>query len=647
MKNIYKICIALLAIFIFNLTVSATIKENTDTYANDVYVIGSSKFEGNFTITASRAATAGANEAYLQYMIFGNTNFNSNDIKTYYYCALDETWSMVASDGTELVELNKEEKQILENNLDLYYVNNKEKTIEVSFDGVVDDGSITPNAPGARMNFKVEDGKIIVPASWIGGFTFSTNNVIASVDLSKADTEKTEELDNPIIKISPEVSVLSDDEVYVNEELEILFGITSNDYNGVKATVNLIAINGGNSLTANYDKEIVIENISKKATLKFSEVGTYTIKYLISYDNGSVTEVTKIINVLASDTVLKTERGYFSSIQSAIEAGSREITVLKDFNIATQNKIDINNDIIINFNGKTVTANANTGKYAEPAILIASGNGGKIIFKNGSLVRTEDSPYGVIQIGQLAGKGKENTVFDLKGTNIILEKDFTLKVNWYGITVLGSNSTLDVYGTILTDGAYTISGNYSGQYLQNITVNIYDGAKLESTSDSAIYMPSYMNVNIFGGEIIGKTGIGIKLGNLNITGGKITATGDKTPDKNLKPTGNGFNPTGDAIFVEVNDTYYKHYQTNNQIDTQSLNINITGGTITSEKANVIRVYNPTKSTPEFNFDLTKSFGENNTILYNNTKATLIADGVKYANIGNDYNTVVEHFLLKK
>ena len=59
-------------------------------------------------------------------------------------------------------------------------------------------------------------------------------------------------------------------------------------------------------------------------------------------------------------------------------------------------------------------------------------------------------------------------------------------------------------------------------------------------------------MNIIGGVIEASTPVLVKSGKLNIAGGTLKATGEYvTPIKN----NNGGNPTGDVIFVELNNGY--------------------------------------------------------------------------------------------
>ena len=167
MKNIKKLLLSLVIAFIATISFNvqaATIKEDASSFTSDVYVIGSTKFDSDYVITASRAAIAGGDEAMVQYFVYNNFNFNSSDIKTYYYCALDNSWSEVQENGNGLKELTTTETQKLTENLNLFFVNNKEKTLEISYTDTVDENSIQ-GFNGTSEKAKVENGKITVPAT--------------------------------------------------------------------------------------------------------------------------------------------------------------------------------------------------------------------------------------------------------------------------------------------------------------------------------------------------------------------------------------------------------------------------------------------------------------------------------------------------
>ena len=69
MKNIKKLLLSLVIAFIATISFNvqaATIKEDASSFTSDVYVIGSTKFDSDYVITASRAAIAGGDEAMVQ-----------------------------------------------------------------------------------------------------------------------------------------------------------------------------------------------------------------------------------------------------------------------------------------------------------------------------------------------------------------------------------------------------------------------------------------------------------------------------------------------------------------------------------------------------------------------------------------------------
>ena len=65
--------------FIISVDAETKIIEDTSKYEGDVYIIGSSKFDSDIIITATMASKAGAREAYIQYFINKNLNFNVDD----------------------------------------------------------------------------------------------------------------------------------------------------------------------------------------------------------------------------------------------------------------------------------------------------------------------------------------------------------------------------------------------------------------------------------------------------------------------------------------------------------------------------------------------------------------------------------------
>ena len=141
-KILLSFMFILLSGFVFTLsTEAAKIKESSKDFTGDVYVIGSTKFDNNTIITATRAAQAGSDDAALR--LHTSMGMGRVEIKTYYYSELEETWFLVPEEGNkDLVELTEKEIEKLENNLEIYFVNNEEKVMEFEYSGSVNPDTI-------------------------------------------------------------------------------------------------------------------------------------------------------------------------------------------------------------------------------------------------------------------------------------------------------------------------------------------------------------------------------------------------------------------------------------------------------------------------------------------------------------------------
>lgn len=136
MKKYKKILLAIVSLLIFaNNVFATTIKETTnendkyDTIEKNTTIIGVTKFTPNEVITASKATKAGANDAMLYTKKNGTTDgYKIPTIYIYYgekagWYSLDENNKPTYIQDQAL--LNKL------SNLEIYYVNNKEKVIGV------------------------------------------------------------------------------------------------------------------------------------------------------------------------------------------------------------------------------------------------------------------------------------------------------------------------------------------------------------------------------------------------------------------------------------------------------------------------------------------------------------------------------------
>ena len=190
---------------------------------------------------------------------------------------------------------------------------------------------------------------------------------------------------------------------------------------------------------------------------------------------------------------------------------------------------------------------------------------------------------------QVGSKGlltdKETRLIADIGTNAYIECDEV------GVLVYSKNSEVHLWGEIVIneDGA-GIQGNGTNTATQNYGdtyVFVHDGAKITANNNGlGLYIPQDGEVNIIGGVIEASTPVLTKSGKLNVTGGTLKATGEYvTPIKN----NNGGNPTGDVIFVELNNGYEGGKENDN------IQITITGGELASENGNILRVTKTTET----------------------------------------------------
>ena len=171
MKNKIYISIALFVMFIALLTTSSfavSITEKTDSYKEGALIYGSTRFETDVVITAAKAYDAGVNEAKLN-VALGKDLSEIKPVVPYFFDGA--SWYQITESEEEPAKpLTETQVKKVEENLNIFFVNNEEKSVEVKFEGNVDKDSLPSNV-------KYEDGKFIVPATTFN-FTFTETKVV-------------------------------------------------------------------------------------------------------------------------------------------------------------------------------------------------------------------------------------------------------------------------------------------------------------------------------------------------------------------------------------------------------------------------------------------------------------------------------------
>jgi len=183
---------------------------------------------------------------------------------------------------------------------------------------------------------------------------------------------------------------------------------------------------------------------------------------------------------------------------------------------------------------------------------------------------------------KINGSGKtitfDNTTYGIAvvGGTLTLGEGLNVVANGHACALYVQNGTVNTAANLTASGdlnAIMINGGYRA------TVNITDGEVAQTGSDkAAIYWPGEGKLTITGGVISGGTGIYLKSGSLEITGGSITANGTKGDYAYVV---NGYPNTGDALTIEnVGVGGYDAVTS----------VAITGGTFTSANGNAVASY---------------------------------------------------------
>ncbi len=312
-------------------------------------------------------------------------------------------------------------------------------------------------------------------------------------------------------------------------------------------------------------------------------------------------------------TEVTTEAGLIAALAEPTVA---EI-VLGD-NIALSNELVITRAVTIDLNGKTLSKPATAS--VDRVFYVKAGGNLTVNATSGGAVSSPDTADGrafemeanaaatmTINGGAFTA-GYRNIVYQ---TNTLIVNDGTIYGRDMGIAVRGNQTTTEVKTTTLTVNDGTISSgdypavhvagygatfNLKGGLLTGVggrvgapvlmgngtstdwgTVINISGGVINAPGGTGISQPQQGVLNISGGQITADTGIEIKSGTLNMTGGSIVANGPKVDPPVHGPDGTTL--SGDGVFVVTRTGY-----------NWPINVNLTGGSISSTNAWAVREF---------------------------------------------------------
>ena len=636
-SKILKIVLGLIlfsALFITVSSAATTVKENVQNYDDIIYIIGSTRFDSDVIITAQRAANAGVSEAKRLVSMGKPDEIENLNLKTYCYNPYFDEWYEIQEEARNLT---KEEIKNIEENLNIFFVNNEEKTLEIEFDGVIDENSIVGPTNATP---EIKNKKIIIPATWIEGFQFTSEGTKVEVKLSEDNNGKVEELDKPVIKKQPTITLSIAGECFEEDPIEFTLKINANDFAGEELSGNIM-VNPKGTVVGNTVKKMEyydeatktwvevrdmfnsvlnrkLETQEIKGRITFETKGEYTIRAMLNIINNTSLAENKDINVVENlKYVAKVGQNYYEDLAKAIEnATDSTVRLLKD--VTLTKRLNITNNVTLDLSEHTINIEGVNNK-------IAAQQNAKVTIKNGNVI--SNTNYGL--------QAQDNAILNI-------EKDLNIKVSGtdgnaeqYGITMF-DKATLNFEGNIVVEctGKFAsgISGSGNEPKTTNTTINI-TGGSITVEEGIAVYQPQVGTLNITAGTLEANTVLGIKSGEITVSGGVLKATGAKNEagamSENIKLT-------GDVVYIEENTAYYGN-----------VNVNITNGELTSANGYIIQEFNPTIGTEKErnavvtgNYE-TRTMLENNVTIFTATSEASLetAKGTKYVaeNLGNVMN----------
>lgn len=311
----------------------------------------------------------------------------------------------------------------------------------------------------------------------------------------------------------------------------VLNGIT------VEKSYNGIQVNAGNTVTLDNNSAVTGENFGIRSlgqvTMNSGTVTGGEIGILVTGTSGNLTMVGgEVISNTEESVGVQVQLGANMSMTggkvNADAAKSTGIIVI-DANSGEKTSAQIKGDSEVYGSGTgiCIAGNCSYGNDAPyPAEVTVSGNA---------------RVYGKILEGEVGGTG---------------------------IYIVGNGAVLNVQENCTVEGSwFAISGNgsYGGQTDNGQTVINISGGTVDGHGSTAIYQPQYGKLNVTGGTIKGITGIEIRAGELDVSGGEITGTAERTE---TKPNGNGTTTIGAAVAVAQHNTK------------RDITVTISGGTLT-------------------------------------------------------------------
>lgn len=295
---------------------------------------------------------------------------------------------------------------------------------------------------------------------------------------------------------------------------------------------------------------------------------------------------------------LEVKGGYFNDLASAIAyaADNAAVKVLSD--VKTNVTVPAGKTVVLDLNGKTINGQVKSAGNLtildstadkEPAVnddfTVGTYESGKITYSN-TAINAIDGGTITIQNGMIESTGNigvyatgDYSAANEVGSTVTVNGGYILAQE-FAASAQGKGAILNVNGGVLVakdNAAVAGNGNHvTGKMYGDVDINITGGTiishiKTPGYTACGVYLPGGRSLNISGGTIYAENGSGVcvRAGIANITGGEIIATGSEDGW-----VGDSKNIIGSGITYDKLANY--PYSTENDVINISGNVKISG-----------------------------------------------------------------------
>ena len=205
---------------------------------------------------------------------------------------------------------------------------------------------------------------------------------------------------------------------------------------------------------------------------------------------------------------------YHDSLKSAIEAATdgATVTLLSD----TTETVSVSKSLTLDLGKHTLSA---TTGSAVTVSTVSEDSETAVVITNGAIVAEGDTDTDVIGVTAFAVEANSKCMVTLTDSLTVTASENCVYA--YGKAIVNTSAALTsdgLFPAIETDGTSGMRGG--------TTVNVVGGS-VTHANGTAIYFPSEKGtLNISGGDVSGKVAVEVRGGTVNVSGGKLVASGE-------------------------------------------------------------------------------------------------------------------------